>query len=68
MDPLPQPLAPQEISLLVEKVREIEAGYSRCRSLPDRRNAIKPFTQWLADLGATIDGVEVGGRSSRRSM
>lgn len=49
----------EEISLLVEKVRDIEAGYSMCRSLPDRRNAIKPFTQWLTDLGATIDGVEI---------
>ena len=31
-----------------------------CRTLPDRRNAIKPFVQWLEDLGARVDGVEVG--------
>jgi len=49
----------QEISHLVEKVREIESGYSMCRTLPDRRNAMKPFIQWLHDLGAKTDGVEV---------
>lgn len=49
----------QEIATLVEKVREIESGHSMCRTLPDRRNAIKPFVQWLEDLGARVDGVEV---------
>jgi len=49
----------QEIQTLVEKVREMESGYSMCRTLPDRRNAIKPFTAWLEDLGATMEGVEV---------
>ena len=37
----------------------MESGYSMCRTLPDRRNAIKPFTAWLEDLGATMEGVEV---------
>lgn len=44
---------------MVQKVREIESGYSMCRNLPDRKNAVKPFTAWLQDLGAVIDGVEV---------
>ena len=37
----------------------MESGYSMCRTLPDRRNAIKPFTAWLEDLGATMEGIEV---------
>ena len=45
---------------LTTQVREIESGHSMCRTLPDRRNAIKPFVQWLEDLGARVDGVEVG--------
>jgi len=49
----------KEISALVQKVREIESGYSMCRTLPDRKNSVKPFTAWLQDLGAVIDGVEV---------
>jgi len=49
----------KEISTLVQKVREIESGYSMCRTLPDRKNNMKPFTSWLQDLGAVIDGVEV---------
>jgi len=48
-----------EISSLVEKVRTIESGHSMCRTLPDRKNAIKPFLAWLTDLGAVINGVEV---------
>jgi len=55
----------QEISELVEKVREIEAGYSMCRSLPDRRNAMKAFIQWLHDLGADTEGVEVADFGSQ---
>jgi len=50
----------KEISSLVEKVREIEAGHSMCRNLPDRKSAIKPFTAWLKDLGAVIKKVEIG--------
>jgi len=49
----------KEIASLVQKVREIESGYSMCRTLPDRKNSIKPFTAWLQDLGAVLDGVEV---------
>lgn len=49
----------KEIASLVEKVQEIESGYSMCRQLPERRNAIKPFQAWLTDLGATIKKVEV---------
>lgn len=49
----------KEIASLVEKVQEIERGYSMCRQLPDRRNAIKPFQAWLTDLGAVIKKVEV---------
>jgi len=49
-----------EISSLVEKVRTIESGHSMCRTLPDRKNAIKPFLAWLSGLGAVISGVEVG--------
>ena len=37
----------------------MESGYSMCRTLPDRRNALKPFTAWLEDLGARMEGVEV---------
>jgi len=49
----------QEIASLVEKVQQIESGYSMCRQLPDRKNAIKPFQAWLTDLGAVIKKVEV---------
>jgi len=49
----------QEIATLVEKVQQIESGYSMCRQLPDRKNAIKPFQAWLTDLGAVIKKVEV---------
>jgi len=49
----------KEISQLVEKVREIESGHSMCRSLPDRRAAIKPFTAWLSGLGAVINKVDI---------
>ncbi len=47
----------QEISGLVERVREIESGHSMCRTLPDRRSAVKPFTAWLEGLGADIKKV-----------
>merc|ERR1719445_2756208 len=49
----------KEISGLVEKVREIEGGHSMCRTLPDRKAAIKPFLSWIAGLGWVMDGVEV---------
>merc|ERR1711971_1496541 len=49
----------QDISGLVETVREIEKGYSMCRTLPDRKNAVKPFTKWIEDLGGVVNGVEV---------
>merc|ERR1719445_473808 len=49
----------KEISGLVEKVREIEGGHSMCRTLPDRKAAIKPFLSWIAGLGGVMDGVEV---------
>ena len=46
------------ISELVERVREIESGHSMCRTLPDRRSAVRPFTAWLTDLGAVIKKVQ----------
>merc|ERR1719384_1705521 len=49
----------KEISCLVDKIREIEGGHSMCRTLPDRKAAIKPFLSWITELGALIDGVEV---------
>ena len=49
----------KEISALVDKIREIEGGHSMCRTLPDRKVAIKPFLSWITELGAVIDGVEV---------
>merc|ERR1719412_187853 len=49
----------KEISALVDKIREIEGGHSMCRTLPDRKAAIKPFLSWITELGALIDGVEV---------
>merc|ERR1719384_2082863 len=49
----------KEISCLVDKIREIEGGHSMCRTLPDRKAAIKPFLSWLSSLGAVIKGVEV---------
>merc|ERR1719270_2882149 len=49
----------KEISALVDKIREIEGGHSMCRTLPDRKAAIKPFLSWITELGAIIDGVEV---------
>jgi len=49
----------KEISGLVEKVREIEGGHSMCRTLPDRKAAIKPFLSWIAGLGGVMEGVEV---------
>ena len=49
----------KEISALVEKIQEIEGGYSMCRTLPDRRSSIKPFLSWITGLGAVINGVEV---------
>jgi len=55
----------KEISSLVEKVRSIESGHSMCRTLPDRKNAIKPFLAWLSDLGAVINGVEVADFGSQ---
>jgi len=55
----------KEISNLVEKVRTIESGHSMCRTLPDRKNAIKPFQAWLADLGSVINGVEVADFGSQ---
>ena len=47
----------QEISQLVERVRGIEQGFSMCRTLPDRRSAIKPFLAWLTELGAVFNKV-----------
>ena len=44
----------QEISQLVERIRAIEQGYSMCRTLPDRRSAVKPFLEWLTQLGAVF--------------
>merc|ERR1719412_438104 len=49
----------KEISAVVDKIREIEGGHSMCRTLPDRKAAIKPFLSWITELGALIDGVEV---------
>ena len=49
----------QEISVLVDKIREIEGGYSMIRTLPDRKSSIKPFLTWLTGLGAEVSGVEV---------
>ena len=49
----------REISGLVDKVREIEGGHSMCRTLPDRRAAIKPFLAWITGLGGVMEGVEV---------
>ena len=49
----------KEISALVDKIREIEGGHSMCRSLPDRKAAVKPFMSWITELGAVVDGVEV---------
>merc|ERR1719500_2229714 len=49
----------KEISGLVEKVREIEVGHSMCRTLPDRKAAIKPFLAWIAGLGGVMEGVEL---------
>jgi len=49
----------KEISILVEKIREIEGGHSMCRNLPDRKASIKPFVSWIKSLGGIIDGVEV---------
>ena len=44
----------------MEKVRTVEAGHSMCRTLPDRRAAIKPFQAWLEGQGAVLAGIEVG--------
>jgi len=49
----------KQISSLIEAVREIESGHSMCRSLPDRKAAIKPFNTWLQGLGAVINKVEI---------